>query len=167
MEQYLITTKQLGLRLMRQDDVKYLEGLDKDPEVKEYFPEGTLSRREIKSQIETCLANYEVKHLPCLVIFRLKDNEFVGEAYFDRIETGEIKVGYLFHKKFWSKGYATETLRGLLAWAKQHIDADYIIAYADKNNKASFRVMKKCGMEHYKDAYYLGMICRFYRIKNR
>lgn len=95
MEHYLITTKQLGLRLMREDDVAYLENLDQDPEVKEYFPEGTLSRREIKDYVKDCITNYKTKHLPCLVIFRLKDNAFVGEAYFDQIETGEIKVGYL------------------------------------------------------------------------
>lgn len=164
---YLITTKHLGLRPMEEDDVKYLEDLDQDPEVKEYFPEGTLSRTEIKEYVRACRIDYATKHLPCLVIFRLKDNAFVGEAYFDQIESGEIKVGYLFHKRFWGKGYATETLKGLLEWAKQNIDTDYIIAYADKNNKASFRVMKKSGMEYYKDGYYLDMECKFYRIKNR
>ncbi|CEK12075.1 GNAT family N-acetyltransferase [Legionella hackeliae] len=164
---YLIITRRLGLRPMTKEDIAYLEELDKDPEVKKYFPEGTLSNREIRQYMEDCFDNFKNKNLPCLVIFNRKTDKFIGEAYFDEIESGEIKVGYLFHKKDWNKGYATEVLKGLLEWAKNNIDTDYIIAYADKDNTASFRVMKKCGMEYYKDAIYLDMEARFYRIKNR
>lgn len=96
----------------------------------------------------------------------MNSGEFIGEAYFDTLDTGEVKVGYLFHKKFWKKGYATEVLNAMLNWAKSNIDADYIIAYADKENTSSFKVMEKCGMEYYKNGYYLDMDCWFYRIKN-
>ncbi|ASQ44758.1 GNAT family N-acetyltransferase [Legionella clemsonensis] len=164
---YLITTKRLGLRPMSREDLAYLAELDQDPEVKKYYPEGTLSCHEIKQYMKECFYNFERKNLPCLVIFNLKTGEFVGEAYFDELETGEVKVGYLFHKKYWRRGYATEVLNALLEWAKNNIDRDYIIAYADKNHTASLRVMEKCGMEYYKDDVYLDMESRFYRIKNR
>ncbi|KTC87499.1 MULTISPECIES: GNAT family N-acetyltransferase [Legionella] len=167
MDKYLIETKQLGIRAVQKEDITFLEELDNDPVVKEYFPEGTLSRGEIKGFILECIENCEIKSLPCFVIFRLKDDEFVGEAYFDQLDSGEIKVGYLFHRKFWDKGYATEVLKGLLAWAKNNINAEYIIAYADKDHKASFRVMEKCGMKYYKEDYFLDMECKFYKIKNR
>lgn len=163
----MIKTQKLGLRPIRDDDIQYLEALDQDPVVKEYFPEGTLSRREIRAFIHESLENHETKNLPCFVIFRSKDKRFVGEAYFDQLESGEIKVGYLFHRQFWNRGYATEVLKALLNWAKKHIHAAYIIAYADKQNTASFRVMKKCGMRYYKEAHFLGMDCYFYRIRNR
>ncbi|KTD46955.1 GNAT family acetyltransferase [Legionella rubrilucens] len=167
MQPYVIKTQKLGLRPIREEDVRYLEEIDKDPVVKEYFPEGTLSRREIREFIQESLENHENKNLPCFVIFRLKDRRFVGEAYFDQLESGEIKVGYLFHRQFWNRGYATEVLKALLNWAKKNIKADYIIAYADKENVASFRVMQKCGMRFYKEAHFLGMDCKFYRIRNR
>ena len=166
MEVYLIKTKRLGLRVLKSEDLNYLEKVDKDPEVKEFFPEGTLNRQEIKDYMHECSINFKEKNLPCLAIFKLKDGDFVGEAYFGELETGEIKVGYLFHKKFWNKGFASETLKGLLGWAKKNIDSDYIIAYADKDNHASFHVMEKCGMKPYKEEFFLGMDCRFYRIKN-
>ncbi|WED43066.1 GNAT family N-acetyltransferase [Legionella cardiaca] len=167
MEPYFIETKHLGLRLITREDVVHLEKIEQDPVVKKYYPEGTLSYREIKDYIEECLYSYERKHLPCLVIFKLQTKEFIGEAYFDEIDHGEVKVGYLFHKRYWNKGYATEVLSALLAWAKENIATDYIVAYADIDNKASIRVMKKCGMEYYKDGIYLDMKCKFYRIKNR
>ncbi|MCC5015516.1 MULTISPECIES: GNAT family N-acetyltransferase [Legionella] len=167
MQNYLIETKRLGLRFMRREDIEHLRSLDKDPVVKEFFPEGTLTDDEIKAYMNDCMLNCKTKGLPCFVIFKLQTNEFVGEAYFDHLDSGETKVGYLFHQKYWNKGYGTEVLSALLNWAKTYIKADYIIAYADKKNKGSFRVMKNCGMEYYKDEYYLDMECRFYRIKNQ
>ena len=91
----------------------------------------------------------------------------MGEAYFGQLDTGETKIGYLFHQRHWNKGYATEVLMALLDWAKIHMDTDYIVAFADKNNIASFHVMEKCGMQHYEDRNYLNMDSRFYRIKIR
>lgn len=167
MQKYLIKTKRLGLRFIHQSDLEHLQKIDKDPEVKKFFPEGVLSDKEIKATIRECYEECKYRNLPCFIIFDLKTETVAGEAYFSTLDTGEVKVGYLFRKKLWGKGYAPETLNALLAWAKEHIDADYIYAYADKDNKASFKVMEKCGMEYYKDEQYLGMDCKFYRIKNQ
>jgi ribosomal-protein-alanine N-acetyltransferase len=167
MKKYLIYTEHLGMRFITKADLKYLQSIDKDPVVKKFFPEGTLTDEEIREFINECIVSCENKHLPCLVIFRLKDDDFVGEAYFGQLETGEYKVGYLLHKKYWNKGYATEILEALLTWAKTNIDAEYIVALADQDNGASFRVMEKCGMKYYKDGRYLNMDCSFYRIKNK
>lgn len=167
MNKYLIYTKHLGMRFITKEDSKYLKVIDKDPAVKKFFPEGTLTDEKIREFINECIVSCKNEHLPCLVIFKLKNDDFVGETYFGQLETGEIKVGYLLHKKYWNKGYATEILKALLAWAKIHIDTEYIIAYADKDHAASFRVMEKCGMEYYKEVHHLDMDCHFYRIKNR
>ncbi|KTC64997.1 GNAT family acetyltransferase (plasmid) [Legionella adelaidensis] len=162
MDKYLIKTKRLGLRFITKGDIKHLEALDTDPEVKEFFPSGTLSPEEMKQMVFHCITNCKTQSLPCFVIFDLKTEEFAGRAYFDNFES-DIKVGYLFHKKFWNRGYATEVLLALLDWAKTHIPTDHIIAYADKNNKASLQVMKKCGMHYYKDGVFKGMLSKFYR----
>lgn len=165
MQKFLIKTDHLGIRFITENDIQYLEGLDNDPEVKKYYPEGVLTKEELKDLINHCLDSCHNEQLPCFVIFELDTNAFAGRAYFDELKD-EIKIGYLFHKEFWDKGYATETLCALLDWAKQHIDAEYIIAYASKENPASLRVMEKCGMTYYKDGSYKGMKSKFYRIKN-
>jgi len=167
MRQYLISTTHLGMRFIRQEDLHYLRQVDTDPEVKKFYPEGTLTDEEIRKFIDESIVNKKENALPCFVIFKARNDEFVGEAYFDRLETGETKIGYIIHKKYWGKGYATEVLKALLRWARLHIDANYIIAFADKDNEGSFRVMEKCGMKYYKSGSYLKMDCHFYRIKNR
>lgn len=85
---------------------------------------------------------------------------------FGPIDTGEIEVGYLLHKVFWGKGYASEALMFLLEWAKENIQAEYIIAFAPVEHLASARVMQKCGMKHYKNDNAKGVAGCFYRIKN-
>lgn len=167
MKKYLIKSQNLGMRFITKDDVQLLEDLEKDPAVKEFFSSGPLDHHEIHELVNDCVDKCKAENLPCFAIFELESGELVGRAYFDRLKTGETKVGYLFHKKFWGKGYATEVLQSLLDWAQQHIDADHIVAYADKENEASLRVMEKCGMTYYKDERYNGMESRFYRIKNR
>lgn len=164
MQKYLIKTERLGLRFIRKEDAKYLEELDSDPVVKAFYPEGTLDAREINLFIKESIASCKIKNLPCFVIFTRDSGEFVGEAYFGQLNSGEIKVGYLLHQEHWNKGYATEVLNALLEWATCHIDTDTIIAFADKNNAASFHVMENCGMVYYKDDNYLDMECKFYRI---
>jgi RimJ/RimL family protein N-acetyltransferase len=167
MQKYIIKTNRLGFRFIKTEDIEFLKGLDKDPDVKEFFPEGTLKNAEIKEFIDESILKCEEKHLPCFVIFKFRPVEFIGEAYFDKLRTGEIKVGYLFDKEHWDKGYATETLLTLLDWAKENIETNYIVAYADVKNTASFHVMEKCGMKYYKDGTAHGMKSKFYRIKNQ
>lgn len=167
MRKYLIKTRHLGLRFIREEDVVFLKEIDKDPAVKQFFPEGTLSTREIKEFIAESIELLKSDNLPCFVIFKLKTGEFVGEAYFGQLETGETKIGYLLHKKYWHRGYATEVVKGLINWANKHLDIDYLFAFGDKNNTATFRVLEKCGLKHYKDDVYLDMESRFYRIRLR
>lgn len=119
MENYLIKTQHLGIRLIKKTDDKHLKLIERDPAVKEFFPEGLLNDKDIKDYIDECLVDYKEKRLPCFVIFKHSNDEFVGESYFNQLETGEIKVGYLLHQKFWHKGYATELLKALLRWARR------------------------------------------------
>lgn len=164
---YMIKTKRLGLRLLQQEDLDYLTELNNDPEVRKFFPDGAQDRKQTEARMNDFIAYYEEKGLPCFVIFELESDEFVGRSGFAPVETGEIEVGYLLHKKFWGRGYASEVLAALLKWAKHNIDVDYIIAFTPVEHIASQRVLQKCGMKHYKNDHAKGIACCFYRIKNQ
>lgn len=57
--------------------------------------------------------------MPCFILFEIESGEFLGRCGFGFVETGEIEVGYLLHKKFWGKGYASEALSAMLEWTKK------------------------------------------------
>lgn len=166
MQNYLFQTSRLGFRLLQQSDLNYLVALNNDSDVRQFFPDGIQNREQTETRMQEFISWYENYNLPCFTMFSLETNAFVGRCGFGPLETGEIEVGYLLHKKFWGQGLATEAVSALLLWAHEHIKAEYIVAFAPKDHTASQRVMQKCGMEHYKNDLAHGVQCCFYRIKN-
>ncbi len=55
----------------------------------------------------------------------------------------DIEVGYILHKQFWNKGYATELATSFLAWGFQHLTVDKLIATVHPDNTA-FLVQTSC-----------------------
>ena len=64
---------------------------------------------------------------------------FVGEPNAD----GEIEVGYGTYEEFQGKGFMTEAVGGLIAWAKKQAGVKAFIASTDKSNVASYSVLIK------------------------
>lgn len=165
-KKYSFQTKRLGFRFVQKADLDYLVELNVDPDVRQFFPDGVQNRKQTEERMQDFMSFHEEHGLPCFLMFELETNEFVGRCGFGPIETGEIEVGYLLHKRFWGKGYASEALMFLLEWAKENIQTDYIIAFAPVEHIASSRVMQKCGMLYYKNDNAKGVACCFYRIRN-
>ena len=64
------------------------------------------------------------------------------------LKTGNI--GYTIGKSYWNLGIATEALKNVLDFMINNIGMERIYAYHDINNRASGRVMQKCGMKFIK-----------------
>lgn len=165
-EKPLLSTQRLLFKLCNLADLDNFAALNSDPEVRAFFPDGVQNRAQAEDRLKDFIAYYDNHGLPCFVLTERTTGEFMGRAGFGMTEEGEVEVGYLLHKKFWSKGYASEALTALLAYAKHAVIANFIIAFTPIEHVASQRVMQKCGMKHYKDASAKGVICRYYRIEN-
>lgn len=162
---YLFSTERLGFKLLEPQDISYLASLESDPIVKKFFPSRGKNKAETAIMISRFINNYKTKGLPYFLLFDKQNNEFIGRAGFGPFEANEVEVGYVLHQKYWGKGLATETLAILIHWAKEHINADYLIALTPIDHLASQRVMEKCGMQYYKNELHKGEECKFYRIK--
>ena len=160
--EFLITSARLGFRILEEVDYESLEKLDMDPEVRAYFPDGESTPEEIRQRIVRSQANYLTRGYTEFAVVDLETGEFAGRAGFGEIEGGEVEVGYVFLKDYWGRGLAQESLRALLAWAKQELEIPRIIAYAPKEHSASFNVMKKSGMRYFKTDRMRGVDCGFY-----
>ncbi len=163
MTEAIFTSDRLGYRLYQENDLADLIQLDNDPEVRAFFPMRMPTPEEIKINIQRNIQYFLQNHYGVFIAVELATGEFVGRCGFKQISTGEIEVGYVFLKKFWGQGLATEALNALLAWAKENISIDKIIAFTPIEHKASERVMQKCGMEYYKQAIMYGVPCIFYQ----
>jgi [ribosomal protein S5]-alanine N-acetyltransferase len=106
---------------------------------------------------------YQKNGLPHFLIFELNSGKFVGRCGFRPNDSGEVEVGYGFHKEYWEQGFATETLEALFSFARKNISVDHIIAFTSINHLASQRVMEKCGMQYIKTEILEGEECKFYK----
>lgn len=58
-------------------------------------------------------------------------------------EEGEIEIGYGTYDEFRNAGYMTEAVGGIIKWAKGQAKVESIFASTEKNNIASFSVLRK------------------------
>lgn len=58
---------------------------------------------------------------------------------------------YVFSRKDWGNGYASEAARGLCRYAFEHLGLRSLIALIDPENRASARVAEKAGMRFWKE----------------
>lgn len=147
----LLETGRLRLRRFREDDADRLTDLDSDPEVMRYITFGVPTPRATYTELilPRWLSVYE-EH-PLLGYWaaeRHGDGRFVGWFHLrtDRIEPEYLELGYRLQRAAWGQGYATEGGRALVEHGFLRAGAAQISARALHGNRASQRVMEKCGL---------------------
>ena len=70
---------------------------------------------------------------------------FLNEIFNIKNKFSELKIGYLFSEKFWGKGFGSELIGGLVEWSKMDGNIKMISGGVEKNNIASFKILKKNG----------------------
>lgn len=75
-----------------------------------------------------------------------KDGTHVGELCFKGLESdGSSEIGYGILPAFQRKGYATEAVKAAVGWALAEPGTQCVTAETEDDNKASQRVLLKCG----------------------
>lgn len=147
----LLETPRLRLRRFTPDDVDLLVELDSDPDVMRYITGGRPTPREL--YVTTFMPRWwEIYAKQPLLGYwaaeRLPDLEFLGWFHLrdDRIEPEYLELGYRLKRAAWGQGYATEGGRALVAHGFERAGAERISARTLLGNRASQRVMEKCGL---------------------
>lgn len=151
----ILETPRLILRRLTLDDLDALAALYRDPVVRQYYPEGTLTRAESKEELEWIIDVYYGKYGYGLWATILKETgEFIGrcgllpwtlEGRF------EVEVAYMLAKEHWGRGLATEAARGIVDYAVHQLHFTRLICLIDADNGASQAVARKIGMTFEKE----------------
>ena len=64
-------------------------------------------------------------------------------------ETDEYDIGFRFHKKYWSQGFATESALACIKLGFEKYKMSRIIGRARKDNTGSIRVLEKIGLTYF------------------
>jgi RimJ/RimL family protein N-acetyltransferase len=94
-------------------------------------------------------------------------HEFIGWCGLkSRPERNEIDLGYRFMKKFWGKGYATESALASIHYGFEGLNLQTIIGRALPGNSGSIKVLEKCGMIYLCEEEIDGFLHKTYQIAN-
>jgi aminoglycoside 6'-N-acetyltransferase len=144
-----ITTERLRLRRSRPEDAARIAAYRSDPDVRRFQGWDRTDADGIRVEIEEMAGRLPGE--PGWVQLSVEDREtgeLVGDVGLSPAagEPGVIKLGYTIDPSSQGRGYATEAVRALVAYAFDVLGADLIRIYADGDNVASHRVAEKAGL---------------------
>jgi [ribosomal protein S5]-alanine N-acetyltransferase len=152
MTETYLTTEHLNLRLVTYADLANVHELHSLPETDEF---NTLGIPENVDDTKVILGNWiaansrEHNRSYIFVVELLSSREFTGLA---GINPGKEKyrnaeVWFKFNPNFWNRGYATETLKKLIAFCFNDLRLHRIEAGCAIGNTGSIKVLEKAGMK--------------------
>jgi ribosomal-protein-alanine N-acetyltransferase len=153
----ILETDRLILRRLTIDDADALFALYRDPEVRRYFPEGTLTFEETKEELEWIIDVYYGKYgFGLWATIHKATGAFIGRCGllpWTIEQRSEVEVAYLLAQAYWGQGLATEAAQGIVRYAFEQLQLSRLICLIDAENRASQRVATKIGMAFEKEVH--------------
>jgi RimJ/RimL family protein N-acetyltransferase len=168
MQDFFLKTDRLTMRIPTTHSLSNWYALQSDLDVIKYL--GDVKPRdklEIEKNLRETILHFNKYNFSFFDVY--KDDIFIGVAGLVHLEFNEvnedIEIGYVLHKKFWGKGYATELAKKIIHYGLYEIKLKRLIACCHIDNVASSKVMLKCGMTYSKKYKYKGLYdCDLYQI---
>ncbi|MCQ2001038.1 GNAT family N-acetyltransferase [Arthrobacter zhaoxinii] len=144
----MFETDRLEARHFADEDLEDFAALCADPAVMRFVGDGTtLDRSEVAGWIQVCKEKYVKRGYGTSAVFERDSGEFVGYCGVIRAPGQDFdELIYVFHQRFWGKGYATEIGRAMLAYVFEVSRLEFVAATIDAGNEESKRVARKIGM---------------------
>lgn len=166
----MLETNRLVIQPPSLSNLDYWFWLHSDQTVMEYI-DGPRKKKTISSWLQQDIFHYE-KHGFCVgSVFDRKTKQFIGRAgmvYLNYDDTqSDIEVGYILHKRYWGKGYATELVTALLRLGFVDLNLNKLVAMTHLSNIKSQRVLEKAGMRSSKLLQYHGSEHTYYEIDKK
>lgn len=151
-----IVTDRLRLRRSRPDDAPTISAYRSDPQVRRFQGWERTDVDAVRAEIEEMAERRpgEAGGWVQLTVEERRTGRLVGDVGFAVVEgePGVVKIGYTVDPACQGRGYATEAVRALVAYAFDRLEADVVRMHASADNVASIRVAEKIGMAYGRDA---------------
>jgi RimJ/RimL family protein N-acetyltransferase len=145
-----LVTERLRLRRSVGEDAPAISAYRSDPEVHRFQGWERTDVEAVRAEIEEMRgrAPGEPGGWVQLTLEEAATGALVGDVGLSPVEEepGVIKVGYTVDPACQGRGYATEAVRALVAYAFDTLNADVVRMHASANNAASIRVAEKAGL---------------------
>ena len=135
----LFSTERLTVRKFTPDDHSDLAEILTDAEVTYFEPYETFTR---EACVQEAVNFSESDEFYAVVL----DNKVIGKIYFSDKGYGSYEIGYTFNRSYQGKGYACESILGMMGYAFSSLGVRRIIAVIDTRNERSVRLAERAGM---------------------
>ncbi|MBL8093348.1 MAG: GNAT family N-acetyltransferase [Anaerolineales bacterium] len=164
----IFETERLVLRRLVIEDLDALYELYRDPEIRRYFPEGTLDLKSTRAELEWFL-NGHPRHpeLGLWATIHKPTGAFIGRCgLLPWMIEGrlEIEIAYLLGRPYWRQGLGSEVARGLVRYGFDRLGLKRLIALIDADNLASVRTAERAGLRFERDLVLDDAPCRVYAV---
>jgi ribosomal-protein-alanine N-acetyltransferase len=143
-----INTKRLKLRNITQKDFQAVHEYASDPETVKYMPFGPNTEEETQEFINRNLKQQQEQPRTDYgfgIILKHEDR-LIGACGMHGVTENQASIGYILNRRYWSHGYATETVKALVDYLFSELGVHRVYASCDPRNHASIRVLEKVGM---------------------
>ena len=144
-----IGTERLTLRQLNLDDAEFIKELLNDPSfIQNIGDRGVRTLADAEKYLENGpITSYAKNGFGLLAVTLSETGEPMGMCgLIKRDALEDVDVGYAFLPRFWSKGYALESVQGVMKHAKETVGLKRVVAIVDPANEGSIRVLEKIGM---------------------
>jgi RimJ/RimL family protein N-acetyltransferase len=143
-----LETERLILRTFEPGDAEAIHAVHSDPSTFEFIgSEPARSLDETRARIARA-ADHQARHgFAMSAVVERASGRVIGDCGLQLLEGGpEVELGYRLGREFRGRGLATEAGRAWIEHGFGALGIERIVAVAWPDNKASLRVMEKCGM---------------------
>lgn len=166
-----IETDRLLMRDLMDEDVNGMFAMDSDAEVHTFLGNKPISTlEEAKKMIDSIKQQYLENGIGRWAVVEKESGEFIGWSGFRLItdvvngRTQYYDLGYRFIKKYWGKGYASETAIASLNHGFTALGFNEIVGIADVAHSASNNILRKVGLIKRNEFVYDGTLHNFYSL---
>ena len=156
MPPYFLRTERLGFRCWRADDSSLAKALWGDPDVTRLIG-GPFSEEQVRERLDQEIRIEERDGIQYWPIFLLAGDVHVGCAglrpHSPRPKT--LELGFHIARAHWSRGYATEAARSVIAHAFDDLGIAALFAGHHPHNRDSAKLLAKLGFRYVGDELYL------------
>ena len=153
----MFETERLVIRKLRDEDAQKLYENHLDDEVRKWFPNESYADVEEALDAARFFADcVDNGHLPFVLGVELKETkELIGDTGISEVEgkPGEAEIGYCIGQQYRGRGYASELLSAISAFAASRFGLSVIYGRVVHGNEASARVLEKNGYQFVKEEF--------------
>ena len=163
----IFATKRLYVRQITSEDATDLSKVLADPLVMQYSTVGVHSQEQIYDYIANCKKQYDLNGFGHWAVYNSVNHEFVGVCGLNKhkVEADEIiHINYRLAADQQGKGYAVESVFGVLDFAKNHLKLSAIHAFIESVNVSSVKVINRTGFKFVKSSEFRGFNVDVYQV---